>query len=153
MLARMGVALEPNTRSIPSEKLARLKELHLARQALIKDRTAAKNREKILQLLLLKKHNARAIAPIGRQLFVIENEMEVLVTQDQHMAERLTILASIPGIPRLRLHAPDRDARTWPDRGQTGRQPGRPRPIARQSGRWTGRAFIRGGRANLRQAL
>jgi transposase len=26
-------------------------------------------------------------------------------------------------------------------------------PVARQSGRWTGRAFIRGGRANLRQAL
>jgi transposase len=26
-------------------------------------------------------------------------------------------------------------------------------PIARQSGRWTGRAFIRGGRAGLRQAL
>ena len=26
-------------------------------------------------------------------------------------------------------------------------------PVARQSGRWTGRAFIRGGRASLRQAL
>jgi transposase len=26
-------------------------------------------------------------------------------------------------------------------------------PIARQSGHWTGRAFIRGGRANVRQAL
>ena len=26
-------------------------------------------------------------------------------------------------------------------------------PIARQSGRWTGRAFVRGGRASLRHAL
>ncbi|MET2832659.1 transposase, partial [Mesorhizobium shangrilense] len=26
-------------------------------------------------------------------------------------------------------------------------------PVTRQSGQWTGRAFIRGGRANLRQAL
>ena len=26
-------------------------------------------------------------------------------------------------------------------------------PVARQSGRWTGHAFIRGGRAGLRQAL
>ena len=26
-------------------------------------------------------------------------------------------------------------------------------PIARQSGRWTGRSFIRGGRADVRQAL
>ena len=26
-------------------------------------------------------------------------------------------------------------------------------PIARQSGRWIGRSFIRGGRANVRQAL
>jgi transposase len=81
MLARMGVALDPSTRSIPSEKLARLKELHLARQALIKDRTAAKNQEKIVQLLLLKKTQCRAIAPNRSPACRIENEMEVLVTK------------------------------------------------------------------------
>jgi len=46
MLARMGLALAPDTRPLPSQILRDLKELHLARQALMKDWTAAKNREK-----------------------------------------------------------------------------------------------------------
>lgn len=101
MLARMGVALEASTRSIPSEKLARLKELHLARQALIKDRTAGKKPRENRPAAAPEKTQCRAISPIDRQLVAIENDMGVLVTQDQHMAERLTILASIPGISKM----------------------------------------------------
>jgi transposase len=59
MLARMGVALEPAARPMPSQMLSELKELNLARQALIKDRTAAKNREKTLSLPLLKRQNEK----------------------------------------------------------------------------------------------
>ena len=46
MLARMGAMLELKTRPPRSEALLKLKELHLAREALVKDRTAAKNRGK-----------------------------------------------------------------------------------------------------------
>ncbi len=46
MLARMGLALEPQARPAPTENLNELRELHVARQALIKDQTAAKNRQK-----------------------------------------------------------------------------------------------------------
>ena len=48
MLARMGAMLELKTRPPQSEALLELKELHLAREALVKDRTAAKNRGKVL---------------------------------------------------------------------------------------------------------
>jgi transposase len=48
MLARMGALLELKTRPPRSEALLKLKELYLAREALEKDRTAAKNRGKVL---------------------------------------------------------------------------------------------------------
>ena len=48
MLARMGALLELQTRPPRSEALLELKELHLAREALVKDRTAAKNRRNAL---------------------------------------------------------------------------------------------------------
>jgi transposase len=42
VLARMGLALDLQARPAPDANLAELRELHLARAALIKDRTAAK---------------------------------------------------------------------------------------------------------------
>lgn len=154
MLARMGVALEPDIRPIPSELLLRLKALLLARQTLIKDRAAAKNREQILNLPLLKKHNAQRLRQIERQLRAIENELDTLTTQDHHLAERLAILASIPGISKITAFALIIE---MPELGHIDSKQAASlaglAPIARQSGRWTGRAFIRGGRANLRQAL
>jgi transposase len=44
LLARMGVALALQARPAPDANLSELKELNLARSALLKDRTAAKNR-------------------------------------------------------------------------------------------------------------
>ena len=46
MLARMGAMLELETRPARSEALLELKELYIAREALVNDRTAAKNRGK-----------------------------------------------------------------------------------------------------------
>ena len=48
MLARMGAMLELKTRPPRSDALLALKELLLAREALVKDRTAAKNRRRFL---------------------------------------------------------------------------------------------------------
>jgi len=59
MLARMGAMLELETRPPRSDALLELKELHVAREVLVKDRTPAKNRAKILSLSLLKLLNAQ----------------------------------------------------------------------------------------------
>jgi transposase len=61
MLARMGAMLELKTHPPQSEAMLEVKELHLAREALVKDRTAAKNRGKVLAAPLLKRHNARRL--------------------------------------------------------------------------------------------
>jgi transposase len=82
MLARMGAMFELKTRPPHSEALLELKELHLkelhlkelhlAREALVKDRTAAKNRGKVLAAPVLKRHNAQRLEQIKRQITTIE---------------------------------------------------------------------------------
>ena len=87
-LARMGAMLELQTRPARSEALLKLKELHLAREALVKDRTAAKNRGKILTTPLLKRHNAQRLEQIKRHIAAIEAEIRRQVQADADLAQR-----------------------------------------------------------------
>ena len=154
LLARMGLALDLPARPAPDASLAELRELQLARAALIKDRTAARNRAKVLGLAVLKRQNAERLRQIERQLAAIEAEIESRIEADPELSRRFAILLSIPGIARvsaftLLIEMPELGAM---DAKQAASLAGLA-PVARQSGRWTGRAFIRGGRASLRQAM
>ena len=154
ILARMGALLELQARPAPSEVLLELKELYVAREALVKDRTAAKNRGKVLTLPLLKRHNAQRLEQIKRHIAAIEAEIRKQLQADPDLAQRFAILTSIPGLSAITAFAlliemPELGAL---EPGQAASLAGLA-PIARQSGRWTGRAFIRGGRANVRQAV
>ncbi len=75
VLAHMGVALRPEIRAVPSKMLRELKELQVARQALIKDRTAARNRSKSLRVPMLKKQSNRRLRQITQDLVAIEKAM------------------------------------------------------------------------------
>ena len=56
----------------PKQALARTEELHVAAKALVKDRTAAKNRGKALTLSLLKRQNAQRLEQVDRQIATVE---------------------------------------------------------------------------------
>ena len=154
MLAKMGAMLELAPRPGRSEVLLELKELYLAREALVKDRTAAKNRAKALTLALLKRHNAQRLEQIERQIETVEAAITRIIEADADLDVRFAILTSIPGISKVTAFALLIE---MPELGLL--EPGQAAclaglaPIARQSGRWTGRAFIRGGRSSVRQAL
>lgn len=154
MLARMGALLELEARPVRSAILNDLKDLHMAREALVKNRTAAKNRAKNLTLPILKRHNAEQLRQIERQIAAIEKEIMVLIEAVPDLAHRFAILVSIPGVSTLTAFALLID---MPELGTLGHGQAASlaglAPVARQSGRWSGRAFIRGGRANVRQAL
>ena len=154
MLARMGALLELEPRPVRSPVLNTLKDLLMAREALMKSRTAAKNRAKTLTLSLLKRHNAAQLRQIERQMAAIETEIMALIKADPDFAARFAILVSIPGVSTITAFVLLID---MPELGTlTDRQVAAlvgVAPVARQSGKWTGRAFIRGGRANVRQAL
>ena len=91
---------------------------------------------------------------IARQMAVIEEEIMALIRADPELARRFAILVSIPGISALTACTLLID---MPELGTLGQGQAASlaglAPVARQSGHWTGRAFIRGGRANVRQAL
>src|SRR6202789_4580713 len=151
ILARMGAMLELEARPARSELLLELKELYVAREALVKDRTAAKNRGKALTLSLLKRQNAQRLEQIDRQMATVEAAILQIVEADASLADRFAILISIPGVSNITAFAL---LIAMPELGslEAANLAGLA-PIARQSGRWTGRSFIRGGRADVRQAL
>jgi transposase len=96
LLAKMGALLELEARPEHGEILAELKELHIAREALVKDRTAAKNRAKIRTLALLKRQNAQRLDQIERQIAAIDAAILAFIEADTALAKRLAILMSIP---------------------------------------------------------
>jgi transposase len=154
MLARMGTLLDLEARPARGPRLNDLKDLSMAREALVKSRTMAKNRAKNLTLPILKRHNGEQLRQIERQLAAIEVEIVKLIKADPDLANRFDILVSIPGVSAITAFALIID---MPELGtlenaQAASLAGLA-PIARQSGKWIGHAFIRGGRANVRHAL
>jgi transposase len=154
LLARFGALLEPPTRPVLSPTLDAMKELLVARQALIKDRTAALNRQKIVRSPLLRRQLAQRLRQIAHQLAAIEAHLLSLCQEDAGLAPRLAILMSIPGIAQatavsLLVEMPELGSL---DQGQVASLAGLA-PVARDSGASRGRRTIRGGRAHLRQAL
>ena len=154
LLARYGQLLEPRLLQATAQMPNDLKELHVARLALIKDRTAAKNRGKNITNPLLKKQNAARLGQIESQIKAVDEAIMVLIGNDEALKARFDILVSIPGLSKitafvLLIEMPELGAL---DEKAAAALCG-VAPMNRQSGRWTGRAFIAGGRAIVRQAL
>lgn len=154
MLARMGALFSLEPRPVRDPTLNQLKDLHLAREALVKDRTAASNRAKTMTLPLLRRHSAERLRQITRQLAAIDAAILGLIKADPALAARFAILSSIPGIAAVTA------AMLVTEMPELGRLDPKQAaslaglaPIARQSGRWTGKSFVQGGRAHVRQAL
>ena len=154
MLARMGAVLELEATPVRTEAMHEIRELHIARLGLIKDRTACRNRL----------HNARnrvILAQLRARLRQVENQIEQidaelvrLVAEDPALAHRYGILLSIPGIGPVAAVA------MLVEMPELGTMDGKEAaslaglaPITRESGRWKGQSRIGGGRRGLRRAL
>lgn len=154
MLARFGALLEPAIRPVLSPTLDAMKELTVARQALIKDRTAAQNRSKTVRSALLRRQLDQRLNQIARQLDAVEAALDSLCGSDAELSARLSILTSIPGIAKitavnLLVEMPELGhLEPGPAASLAGLA-----PMARDSGTHRGRRTIGGGRAPLRRAL
>ncbi len=98
ILARMGAVLDLKGRPSKSETLHELKELSVARQALVKDRIAATNRTQIAVSPVIKRQLRARLIQIGTQLKEIDAAIATLVASDPELSRRRDILASIPGL-------------------------------------------------------
>jgi transposase len=154
MLARMGAVLGLEARPVRDAILNILKDLHLAREALVKDRTAARNRARMITLALLRTHNAARLRQIDQQLAAIDAAIAAQIGADPALAARMAILISIPGIAAvtaamLVVEMPELGGL---DPKAAAALAGLA-PITRQSGQWKGKSFVQGGRKQVRQAL
>lgn len=153
-LARMGsaLALEPD---MPVSKTTRiLKDLQVARTALIKDRTRLRNCSHIQTNKVLQRQTKARLALVEKHIIQLDEEISKLIEVDKTTARRRDILRSIPGLGQVAAAAiltflPEIGTL---DRRQVGSLAGVV-PHTRQSGQWKGKAFISGGRKPLRDAL
>jgi transposase len=154
LLARMAAVLDLQARPVRSEIYHDLRELSVARQALIKDRIAATNREQVAQNTLIRRQLKARLAQIERQIGEIEKAMTAIVDADETLQRRREILGSIPGIGPITAMAIIVE---MPELGELdGKQAASLAglaPITRESGGWKGRSRIQGGRASLRCGL
>lgn len=154
MLARMGAALDLAPQA-PSSKEARiLRDLHVARAGLVKDRTRLRNRAQTHDIAVLKRQTKARLAQVERQIVELDAEIEALIEAREATARNRDILCSIPGIGTVTAAAM---LTLLPEIGMLERKQVASlaglAPITRQSGQWQGKSFIGGGRKPLRDAL
>jgi transposase len=154
MLARMGHehGLEP--RPILSQAIDEMKELSVARLALIKDRTAAMNRKHVRRSALLQRQCKVRIAQINKQIKEIDTAIEAIIASQPDLEGKEKILLSIPGIGPAAARALiiDMPELGTIDNAQAASLVG-VAPIPKESGAYKGQSRIGGGRAHVRQAL
>lgn len=154
LLARMAVALQPPVRPARSPQQNQLAELVNARNGLVRDRTALKNRDKNLTVALLKRQCNQRLEQIARHIAALDAKIAAVIAADKKLARRHDIITSIAGLGTLTAN---QIIATMPELGSLDNKQAASlaglAPVARQSGQWKGKSFIRGGRGNVRQAL
>lgn len=154
MLARFGALVQPPARPVVSETLDAMKELLVARRALVKDRVASLNRDQTLRSSLLRRLADQRLRQIKRQLAAVDVALRDICHTDPALKARFDILVSIPGIGELTALSMLIE---MPELGTIEHKCVASlaglAPMARDSGQQNGKRFIRGGRAHLRQAL
>jgi len=152
MLVRMGAVLELEATPVRSESMHEIRELHIARLGLIKDRTACRNRLQAARNKVVLAQLRARLRQVERQIEQIDAELARLVAE--LLAHRFVILMSIPGIGPVAAIA------MLVEMPELGSMDGKEAaslaglaPITRESGRWKGQSRIGGGRRGLRRAL
>jgi len=131
-----------------------IKELHVARVGLIKDRTACRNRLGTARCkVIISQLNAR-YRQIKAQIAQIDAELVRSVKADPELARRYEILLSIPGIGQvaaiaLIVEMPELGSMNAKEVASLAGLA----PVTRQSGKWKGKARISGGRQTIRNML
>ena len=154
MLARMGAQLELPPDPPASPALRELRELQTARDGLVRDRIGLIQRAAQARLPLLKRQAGRARRLVEAALAEIEAAITARIAADPGLARRREILLSIPCV------GPHLSATLVVAMPELGTAPpkqiaslGGVVPITRQSGNWQGKAWVGGGRSDVRRAL
>lgn len=154
MLASMALVMPLRPTQPLSETQRCLQDLQQAREALMRDRGAVRNRLAQYRLPLLRKQAKARLRQLERQIKALDRELADQLGSDPDLERKARILKSIPGVSSVTAAGL---LATVPELADL-----RPRalaslaglaPVTRQSGTWQGRSFIQGGRFRVRQLL
>jgi len=154
MLAMMGDAFSLVPQQQTSAKQRDLKELHITRLALVKDRTRILNRQKSLTIALLKRQAKARLKLMIAQIAQVDAGIQELLQNAPETARAAEIICSVPGLSKVSSAA---ILTEMPEIGTLSKKQVASlaglAPMIRQSGQWRGKSFIQGGRKLLRNAL
>jgi transposase len=154
LIARFGTSLCPAIPPARDTCLDQIKELLSARRALIKDRTAARQRGMVRSLSLLARQGKERLRQISAQIKAIDRACLALIEADPALRARFAILTSIPGVgPVLAITLLAEMAELGTIEAKAAASLAGLAPVTRQSGQWSGKSFIGGGRKPVRDAL
>ena len=103
MLAQMGAAFDLEPSAPMSQNMRDLKEMQIARVALITDRTRLLNRLKTQTLAINKRHTTARLTQITRQIRDLDAEIQARIVMDQPTARAHQILCSIPPLGHVNM--------------------------------------------------
>ena len=150
----MGAAFNLVPQAPSSEEPRIRKDLHVARTALIKDRTRLHNRAQTQGIAVLKRQTKARLTQAERKIAELDAEIAALIARHEATARNSDILCSIERFGKITAAAV---LALMPEIGGLGRKQvaclAGLAPATRQSGQWQGKAFIQGGRKPLRDAL
>ena len=154
MLAAMAAAVELRPAEPADAALDGLRELVLAREQLVKDRTATRNRLNEASHPLLRTQLKRRLKQVRGQIKAVDAAIRAALAADPALARRAEVLVSIPGVSQATAACLVAEV---PELGSLSHKAiaclvGLA-PFANQSGGRDGKRSIRGGRARPRSAL
>jgi transposase len=154
MLALFAARIHPDPSPAPSPRQCELRELSARRRQLIQHLVQEKNRTHQVRDKRVKKSLALAIAFLEKQLEQIDQHIRGLLASDPELMAAVRRLDSVPAIgPHTAAHL----LIACPELGTLNRQQvaslGGLAPFNRDSGTFSGKRSVRGGRETIRSAL
>lgn len=154
VIARFAEQAKPRTMAMTSEKQAQIVELVARRRQLVDLRTAEKNRSKTIRVKAVMKSVERVTKVLDGQIDTITKEITSLMKSDDDWNDRVDLLLSVPGIGPVAVATLLADL---PELGKLNRQEIAAlvglAPFNRDSGKFSGKRSIWGGRSTVRCAL
>jgi transposase len=153
VIARFAAATRPEPRALPDEATQALAELVTRRRQIITMMVAERQRATRLPKRL-KRSCERVVRVLEKELAALDLDIDTTVRGSPAWRAKEDLLASVTGVGDItaRTLIADLPELGTLDRRQIAALVG-VAPFTRQSGQWRGKAFIAGGRSNVRAAL
>ena len=101
-LARMGAARDLAPKASCSKQARILKDLHVARTGVIKNRTRVRNRAQTQHIALLKRQTKTRLDQVNRQIAALDAEIKAIIEAGKATARNRDILCSMPAAGQSR---------------------------------------------------